>query len=227
MKCLYANGDSWTYGTEIPNIVGYDEQSTKYYNTWPWFLSNNLSIPVCVNESAGGGSNLRIFRKTNSFINNWIGQNKDPASLIIIIGWTTAERTEIAYNDDIYSVKINNVLNYCHKNIDKILFDYQKIFYHLHSEKYSDYMTALYMINLRTICKNLGIKYYDFIAIGKTVKTWQDIVKQHWNLDIENMYTNNTWNGEIEHNKWSKYEHGHPTIDTHKIWANILAKNIK
>lgn len=227
MKCLYTNGDSWTYGTEIPIIDGYDEKSSKYYNTWPWFLSQNLAIPVCVNEAAGGGSNIRIFRKTNNFINNWLGQNKDPKNLTIVIGWTTAERTEIADNNNIYSVKIDNVINYRKNNVDKQILEYQKIFYQLYSEEYGDYMTVLYMINLRNVCINLGIKYYDFIAIGKEIKMWQQMVKNYWNLEINNMYMNNTWIGEVVHNQWPQYQHGHPTVETHKIWADILTKNIK
>jgi hypothetical protein len=83
------------------------------------------------------------------------------------------------------------------------------------------------MTNLRTLCKGLGIKYYDFIAVGKPPHYWQEVIKKKWNLEIENMYLKSSWLEEVHRSNLSVYKYKHPTVETHKIWANTLAKEIK
>lgn len=228
MKVLYTNGDSWTHGDEILDIDGYDPASTRYYNTWPWFLSQQANIPVCINDAQGGASNIRIFRRTNSFINKWIGNGKNPKDLTVIVGWTTPERTEIGNEHAIYSITIQNFLKLHNVEVDEYLLkQYQQSFYNVYSDEYGEHMTAMYMANLRMLCQGLGIRYYDFIAIGKHPSYWQEIIKTKWNLEIDNMYFKNTWSSEVIENNWTKYRYGHPTIETHKLWADMLLKEIK
>lgn len=228
MKTLYTNGDSWTHGDEIVDIDGHDSSSTRYYNTWPWFLSQQTGIPVCINDSQGGASNIRIFRRTNNFINNWIGSGKNPKDLTIIIGWTTPERNEVGNGNAIYSITIQDFLRLHSIEVDEYLLkQYRTAFYNVYSDEYGEHMTATYMSNLRMVCRGLGIKYYDFIAIGKHPSHWQEIIKTKWNLEIDNMYFKNTWNGEVVENNWPRQQYGHPAIETHKLWANVLAKEIK
>lgn len=228
MKVLYANGDSWTHGDEIEDIEGYGSASTKYYNTWPWFLSEQLDIPVCVNDAQGGASNIRIFRRTNNYINNWIGQGKDPKDLTVVVGWTTPERNEVASGNAIYSITIQHFLRLHGVEVDEqLLKEYQQAFYNVYSDEYGEHMSAMYMTNLRMLCKGLGIKYYDFIAIGKQPTHWQEVIKTKWNLEIDNMYFKNTWVGEVNEHKWPQHKYHHPTIETHKLWAETLAKEIK
>jgi hypothetical protein len=228
MKYLYANGDSWTHGTEIVDLDGYNSASTKYYNTWPWLLSQSLNIPICVNDAQGGASNIRIFRRTVDYINRWIGHRKRPEDLIVVVGWTTPERNEVAVDTAIYSITIQDYLRLHKIDVDeKLLKDYHSAFYNVYSDSYGEYMTAMYMTNLRMLCKGLGIKYYDFIAIGKHPAHWQEFIKTEWNLEIDNMYLKNSWSGSAYEDNWSRYQYGHPTIETHKLWADILAKEIK
>lgn len=227
MKCLYANGDSWTHGDEIPDKPGMNSQSTRYYNTWPWFLSQALNIPTCVNDAQGGASNIRIFRRTNNFINNWIGQYKDPKDLVITIGWTTPERNEVANADSICSITIQNYLKLTQCAVDEpAIKKYQQAFYNVYSDSYGEHMTAMYMVNLRLLCKGLGIQYYDFVAIGEPPYYWQEVIKRKWNIELENMYLKNSWLEQVWKNKWSTHEFRHPTAETHKLWADVLAKEI-
>jgi hypothetical protein len=227
MKYLYTNGDSWTHGDEIVDLPGYDSASTKYYNTWPWFLSQSLNIPICVNDAQGGASNIRIFRRTLDYINKWIGQGKSPNDLLIVLGWTTPERNEVAHTEAIYSMTVQDYLRFHSIDVDeKLLKDYHKAYYNIYSDSYGEYMTAMYMTNLRMLCKGLGIKYYDFIAIGKHPAHWQEIIKRTWNLEITDMYFKNTWSGAAYENKWPHHRYLHPTIETQKIWADILAKEL-
>jgi len=228
MKVLYANGDSWTHGDEIPDIEGYSSASTKYYNTWPWFLKENLDIPVCINDAQGGASNIRIFRRTNNFIYDWLGKGKDPKDLMIVIGWTTPERNEVANNDSICSITIQNYLRLTGAPVDEqSIKEYQQAFYNVYSDSYGEHMTAMYMVNLRMLCKGLGIKYYDFAAIGEPPYHWQEVIKTKWNLEIEDMYLKAAWLEEVWNNKWPQHQYQHPTKETHKLWADLLAKEIK
>lgn len=228
MKYLYANGDSWTHGDEIPDRSDMNSASTRYYNTWPWFLSQQANIPVCINDAQGGASNARIFRRTNDFINNWIGSGKDPKDLFICIGWTSPERSEVSSGEGIYSVTIQHCLRLHNLPVDETsLKKYHEAFYENYVDSYGEHITAMYMVNLRTLCKGLGIKYYDFIAVGKPPAHWQEIIKKKWNLEIENMYLKSSWLEEVFKNNWPVYEYKHPQIETHKIWAETLSKEIK
>ena len=227
MKVLYANGDSWTHGDEIPDADGMSSASTHYYNTWPWFLKENLDIPVCVNDAQGGASNIRIFRRTNNFINNWIGQGKDPKDLMIVIGWTTPERNEVANAESICGITIQNYLRLTGAPMDEqLLKEYHQAFYNVYSDAYGEHMTAMYMVNLRLLCKGLGIKYYDFVAIGEPPYYWQEVIKTKWNIEVENMRLSASWIEEVWKNKWPVHQYLHPTIETQKLWADVLAKEI-
>jgi hypothetical protein len=228
MKRLYACGDSWTQGDELAPIDSVDLKSIKYYNSWPWLLSQNLDIPVCVNDAQGGGSNLRIFRRTTDYILKWIGKENNPKDLLVCIGWTTPERSEIGEGSAIYPVQIQKHLQF-HKILsnEQGLKQFQKAFYNIYSDSYHELMTAMYMVNLRLLCKNLGIRYYDFIAIGNPPQYWQTLVSERWNLELHNMYLQNTWHTEVINNGWTTHPYKHPTKETHQHWADLLAKEIQ
>lgn len=86
---LYTNGCSFTYG-HVPNDDAHDTEILRAYHaqpcnwTWAGHLGNHFS--EFVNESWGGGSNLRMLRRTFDFFNkvedssNWIAiiQLTDP-----------------------------------------------------------------------------------------------------------------------------------------------------
>lgn len=91
IKTLYANGDSWTFGQELRDDAE-DHLTYKFYNTWPWHLAQHLQIPQLVNDSLGGTSNYRIFRKTLDYIQNYKGNYNE---LLVIVAWTTYERREV------------------------------------------------------------------------------------------------------------------------------------
>lgn len=227
MKLLYANGDSWTHGDEIAEENILDQVSERYYNTWPWKLSQRLDIPVCVNDAQGGTGNLRIFRRTSEFIYKWIGSNKQTSDLIIVVGWSTPERSEIGEGSGIYPIQIQGPLSFTDiPRDDKSIENFHKAFYEIYSDSYGENLTALYMMNLRLLCKSLGIRYYDFVAIGKNPQYWQEYIKTKWNIELENMYMKNTWSAESYNNSWPRHTHGHPTKDTHSLWANVLYKEL-
>lgn len=91
IRTLYANGDSWTFGQELRDEKP-DSETYKYYNSYPWLVSQKLGIPQLVNDSLGGASNYRIFRKTVDYITNYKGNYNE---LYVMVAWTSYERKEI------------------------------------------------------------------------------------------------------------------------------------
>jgi hypothetical protein len=88
-KKLYVNGDSWTYGQELGDDR-IDELDYKFYNTWPWHLSQRMEIPQLINDGLGGGSCDRIFRTTVEYIKSQVTIE----DTIFVLGWTSRERFE-------------------------------------------------------------------------------------------------------------------------------------
>ena len=130
MKLVYANGDSWTHGDELSAFDDIDQTSVRYYNSWPWKLSQILDIPVCVNDAQGGTGNLRIFRRTNEFIYRWIGSGKSVSDLLVVVGWSTPERTEIGEGKGIYPKQIQGPLYFTDLPRDDVsLENYHKAYY--------------------------------------------------------------------------------------------------
>jgi hypothetical protein len=228
MKTLYACGDSWTHGDEIAEETStIDACSVRYYNTWPWYLSQIKNIPVCVNDAQGGASNSRIFRRTNDFIFQWLADGKSPSNLLVCIGWTTPERNEIGSNDTIVSIRSQGVLKLNQMPTDdRALKKYQEAFYEVYSDSYGENQTLMYMMNIRTLCKSLEIRYYDFIAIGNQPQYWNDKSIARWNLSLENMYLDDSWNGMVYKNNWPRHKYNHPTKETQLQWARLLAGNL-
>lgn len=227
MKYLYANGDSWTNGDEIIDPQVTDSDSIRYYNTWPWLLSQQLGIPVCVNDAQGGTSNARIFRRTNDFIFRWIAKNRSPNDLTVIIGWTTPERSEIGAGEIICPIQVQGYLQLSNDPIDKkSLENYHKAFYEIYSDSYGEKILSMYMVNLRLLCKSLGIRYYDFVAIGKHPQHWQEQIKNRWGIELTDMYMDGTWSQETNKNKWPVHKYGHPTIETQGLWAKKLFERV-
>jgi len=234
IKCLYANGCSWTAGDEImpPEGEVQDLVNYRYHNSWPGYLANNLGIPLWVNEGMGATGNHRIFRRTNDFIFNWIGQGKDPKNLLIIIGWSTPERAEIAFPGGIRPLLVSSpgiiqTKNPDYMSYNDMLEEYYKAYYNVYDEQYGKQATARYMLNLRLLCKGLGIKYYDFVAVGYWPRDWEPIADKYGLPYIENTLSEYiAWQGVVRRDNLPVHKYLHPTKEVHKLWADELAKEI-
>lgn len=230
MKLLYANGCSWTEGTEIPNDSKLPHcQNSMYYKSWPYRLSQKLHIPLCINEGAGAGSNDRIYRKTTEYIVKYINSGRNPKDLLIVIGWTTCERTEVSALGTYIRVTTAGAyapLITIEKSVQNDLDEYQKAYYRVYDDVPSTKRFVLMMITLRMLCKSHGIKYYDFIAIGPEPIDYMNISEKVYNSQLTNLH-NISWNEYCDKNFQSRYEHGHPTSLSHDNWASVLAENIK
>lgn len=220
MNILYTNGDSWTYGDGVPITTNPD--GSTYKATWSWHLSKTLNMHS-VNEAEGGSSNDRIFRTTTDYIYKYLGAGKDPAKLTIIIGWSIPVRTEVFVKDSY--IKINPHRKF--QNEDKLVSDFRACYYKLYDDNASMKKHLSYMLNLRLLCKSLGISYYDFIAFGNHMEEYNALSLKTFNISLENSLYNKTWNHYCCENKTKMYDCGHPAAQTHQDWANRLSKLVK
>ena len=235
MKLLYTNGDSWTHGDEIPlnrhvgNEYNLPGITSRYYGTWPWYLSQLLDIPVCVNDGTGAGSNNRIFRKTTEFISQWLRKGKNPADLMIVIGWSMSERTEFATHGTYYRITPRGQYGpMISKDITELIETYATYGYILHDDTLANRRQVSYMITLRQLCSGLGIAYYDFAALGTAPPELREIAYSNYDNLLPNLLGGlSTWHIYVADNKQPTHEFGHPTVGTHKHWAEVLAKEIR
>jgi len=92
---IYANGDSFTWGTGIGNLTAkpqfhYDKfEQARLSNTWPGKLGKQMDCKY-VNDGWAGGSNARMVRRTRKFV----AEAEDCSNLYVVIGWSTAVRIE-------------------------------------------------------------------------------------------------------------------------------------
>jgi hypothetical protein len=226
IKILYANGDSWTAGEEIPYTTPLGCGTDKYYSSWPWYLSRELAIPLCINDAAGAGSNDRIYRKTTKYIIDYMSEGKDPKELLIVLGWTTPERTEIGIAGRYIRITSSTVLNYNLSNEETDNAEkYAKAYFNTYDETIALSQLVQYMLALKLLCEGHGINYYDFVAIGKPPELLEKIAKETFNSGLSKTYPW-SWNDYCHIHNESRYENLHPTSETHLNWARVLTKAI-
>ena len=99
IDCLYVNGDSWAYGSELRNpdrldvTDDYDPVHSTYRERvgWPGLLGKQLNVPV-LNGGQAGGSNQRIMRTALGEVGNLKRNGRKP---LVIIAWTQMQRFEL------------------------------------------------------------------------------------------------------------------------------------
>ena len=95
-KYLLAVGCSHMAGSEIEG-AGYTSRSkTNLSKAWAGQVAKALNLNY-INLAQTGGSNEYILRTTIEFVSNWVAQGRDPAELLVVIGWTTQERLEFTW----------------------------------------------------------------------------------------------------------------------------------
>jgi hypothetical protein len=101
IDCIYVNGDSWAYGSElrdparpdIKNDFDVVHDTYRQAHNWPGLLGKEYNLPV-INSGWAGGSNHRILRTTITDITNLKREGRKP---LAIIAWTQMQRFEL-YN---------------------------------------------------------------------------------------------------------------------------------
>ncbi len=100
--CLYVNGDSWVYGSELLDPTGnpsdhfsaeHDRYRTSFY--WPRLVANSLGLELFDGSLAGSG-NDRILRTSVEDLSNLIIQGRKP---LAVVAWSQLHRMELPLNE--------------------------------------------------------------------------------------------------------------------------------
>lgn len=99
VDCLYVNGDSWAYGSELrnPDRLDVTDDFDPVHDTyrqrvcWASLMGKQLGLPV-INKGWAGGSNQRIMRTMLADITNLKREGRKP---LAIIAWTQMQRFEL------------------------------------------------------------------------------------------------------------------------------------
>lgn len=84
---VYANGDSWAWGSEL----GDESQDYRDAHSYPGLIAKNLGVEL-YNNSKPGASNQRVFRTTIHDISKLLLENRKP---LVILTWTEVHRFEL------------------------------------------------------------------------------------------------------------------------------------
>ncbi len=97
--CIYANGCSWTFGSELrnpayPNLISNWEPVHDHYRqqySWPTLLATGFNVPI-YNGSTAGGGNDRILRTTIRDVNKLVQEGLRP---FVVVAWSQLHRFEL------------------------------------------------------------------------------------------------------------------------------------
>jgi hypothetical protein len=249
VKLLYTNGDSWTYGEELGDSNDPNEQSYKFYNSWPWHIKENYNIPQLINDARGGGSNDRIFRRTTDFIRS---MKCKPEECVIVVAWSSAERTEFGFlaqqhpsiGEDLWderqffnwhvgadpkdwSINPKGIRSPEDENMRVLWKSYTMLKHPIVDQPH----LSMLMYSLQEICKSKGIKLYQFQGLTNAEfdPTSADFDSK---LTKDIKYYTPAFNslpallGEDGESQIHREPNDHPTPHGHKLIADFVISNI-
>jgi len=199
IDCLYTNGDSWTYGSELENRQ----------QAWPWLVSNALGCELC-NAAVPGSTNDKIVRTTVEDCLKFVRTGQQP---LVLIAWTQLHRFELP----IASSGGENYYNFVNPN-DKDTPEIGREMWQAWSTDRSDTSRwCQQQLLLGAFLKDLGIPYQFFITfnrIGLLHRQWSQTTTEY-----------NTQAFDILTQANPKGIYNHPLEQGHQSIANyVLAK---
>ena len=250
MTILYTNGCSWTVGNELE----FDEElfnayvsahtpynMVDYYNQYNWtsYLGKKLNANTIINDSIGAGSNQRMIRKTIDFILNL--SSEEQKDLIVVLGWTSAERHEIYVEDK--RIRGWQILNLTQpfdqtlippdpllaSDLVKKIEKYRKHYLSSGSSLIGSIDLYLYQqFLMKNTLENLDIKYLFFQSVPAWWDTWIDTdVYEMFKLKLKStdhknnmgIYIKNAMQTVCNIKGFKHAPNMHVLSDGHKYWA--------
>lgn len=246
MKTLYTNGCSWTYGNgceDKPEIAARSPNVDFRDYAWPKFLSQSLKFN-CVNDSIGGGSNSRIFRRTLDYVTRLAHEERK--NTIVVLAWTLIERSEI-YVSDLKESEAGwfrfNVTQpfssyyytpFGPKEYDprvQAIDEYQKIFdREIFDRRGSMEMFLNQVMTLTAFLNACDVPHLFFSALPNYQHIYTDEMQHLTHLmpffesrNIVNM--NAPWSIRLKSTELTSCQH--PTVEAHEAWANYLKQELR
>jgi len=176
---IICDGDSWTFGSELVSI----EHEKKYFVTgkhvgtydfyeendayripkiWPSFLEKKLN-GTTINLGWPADDNTTILNRTISHItSNYLSKNKSTENLLVIVGWSSPERTFFWYDDGTVKYRYRlqpNTPHFDSKEQEKFWKLYVTLMYN-REEYLSRYI--MNVLQLQTFCEFNNIKFLQY-----------------------------------------------------------------
>lgn len=171
--CLYVNGDSWVYGSELLDPLSdprdhflpeHDRYRTSHY--WPRLLANRLGLDL-INGSEAGAGNDRIVRTTVEHIGQLIIEGRRP---LAVIAWSQLQRFELP-RGDIYRSYVSSAESDVPNCVREIWGSYS-------SDRTDFYRWALQIILLDGFLKANSVEYLGTTVFKENYWYFEKICKE-------------------------------------------------
>lgn len=224
---IYVNGDSWTAGWPLEEILGHRNDS------WPHILENLSNQPV-INDARSGCSNYRIYRKTFDYILT----KKPKLAIVCLTSWVRFEMGDVD-SGKIYQYMPSSTTatdiyqKYWHPYLEYTNFLRQIIAL---QQLASASQTNLYFLDTfnNNLIRSPTLEWFkDILRLGNIFDKWNDetINKKFQNLIMLNECINyNKFISEHSYQdliKGCKLDQGHPVRDGHEKIAQIIYNLVK
>ena len=207
---IYAIGDSFTYGDELPS------QDL----AWPNLLSQKLNQPVLNKGRPATGNTRMVKRALDAVLDNATG---------IVIGWSDCCRTEFADENGIFDLWAgrnfrqfqDDVLH--RKDLIKYITAYDAPEYY-----YTNWLRKIILV--QSLCKLNNIPCAMFISCGANEKHQQYYHKyQHYITAIDHSFFVSDMSTSVAEWTWGTPHgpNGHPLEQGHEIIANKIYEHIR
>lgn len=208
---IYAIGDSFTYGDELPS------QDL----AWPTILSNKINKEIINKGKPATGNKRMVKRSVDAIINN---------SKMVIIGWSDCNRQEFA--DDIGTYDIWAGRNFravqmddpTHRiNMIKYMTAYDTPEYY-----YADWLRQIILI--QSLCKLYNVPCVMFIACGAhdSHRQYHSKFKKLVNAIDHSMFVSDMFTSVAEWTYGVPHgPNGHPLEQGHEIIAEKIYEHIR
>ncbi len=222
-----------TYGYELKDDpVTHECQDHEYRekHAWPGRLCEVVGMEGVVNDSVPGGANDRILRTTFDWVlNQWLAPGKDPASLLVVIGWSHPMRREF-YIDGEWC-QIIPYHDYPHESVQKLTQIYREVAWH---DLESVWRWGTQVLAMQSFLCGHGIPFLFFDAIvsfrdllpraGDGVAYFKEWIDAERYLNLHKTGMNMADQLSSDERLWRGR---HPSDTGHQAWAEMLADHLR
>jgi hypothetical protein len=199
IDCLYTNGDSWTYGSELPTKA----------DAWPNIIAGQLGKKL-YNAAVPGSTNDKIVRTTVVDCLRFKKLNQTP---LVLIAWTHLHRFELP----IAVSNGENYYNFVNPNDQGNPAVAQELWSNWSCDRTDANRWSQQQLLLGAFLKDQGIPYHFFITfnkIGQLHRQWPTYTDQYYQDSFD-----------IISQAYPKAQYNHPLEQGHQSIADyVLAK---
>lgn len=211
--CLYANGDSWTYGQEL-------NEEYRDQNSFAGLIAKQYSLKL-INAGEPGSSNHGILRRSLQDLTNLIAQGEMP---LVLIGWSAMHRFEL------FDAK-NNCWSSFYPNVEIVPYTnasfVDTIFGHYSTDESDKELYVTYVTSLQSFLKLHNIPYIMFNVFASGPPIDKSTLELHGKMLDLNQLLSIDLSSFLKCYPNVKFGPGkHPLEDGHKLISEFLIQHI-